>query len=375
MTGTGATPGTGGTGTITAPPCETIEGLDVEECGGDSATAQLRKTSMLVVLDKSGSMAATPAGFPMPLWNATRDALTGALDAVKGMASFGLVLFPRQDVSPMCMTGEDCCATESGNMADVPVGFGTTTVPQIIDILNQTQPGGGTPTGAGLQRALEYYTTGDGASLEGDKFVMLVTDGGPNCAAGLACDASTCTTNIDGRCETAGVNCCEGAGLDLRCLDDGGVLAQIQALRSAGIDTFVVGIPGTEAYATYLDQFAVAGGRPNTSGVSQYYRVDAAGGVEGLRAVFDTIASQLVQSCDVQLSRRPPDVSNLNVAVDCNLIPRATYMGSTVPVSGEWDLDQATDPPMVRLLGDLCNFVREQGVQRIDVFFGCPTIF
>jgi hypothetical protein len=160
------------------------------------------------------------------------------------------------------------------------------------------------------------------------------------------------------------------------CLDDTSVVDQITALSDAGIQTFVVGIPGTEAYATYLDQFAIAGGRPNPAGPTQYYAVDTAGGVEGLTDVFSSITTQLINSCDVQLSRVPPDLEKVNVAIDCEVINKARYEDSGAePVTGDWDLDEGTSPPTVRLLGGLCNFITQQGVQRVDVIFGCPPIF
>ena len=370
----GGTAGSGATPGSEPPPCESFVGLDnPEECGADTATAQIKKANMLIVLDKSGSMTA-PLG-STTLWDATKTALTGALQAVQGIVSFGLVLFPDKDVPFECPL-DVCCQTTSGNMADVPVADGTLTVPQIIETLNTTAPGGGTPIAAGLTRALEYYTTGTGAALDGDKFVMLVTDGGPNCNSGLTCESMSCTMNLDLRqgCTPSGPNCC--AGEPRMCLDDAAVLAQIEALSAAGIATFVVGIPGTENYASYLDTFATAGGRAQVGGATQYYAVSESGGVAGLESVFTDITTQLINSCDVQLSRVPPNLQDVNVAVNCEVLPRATFADSGAsPVSGDWDLDTATSPPTVRLLGSTCDYITQTGAERIDVLFGCPTIF
>lgn len=364
--------GAAGTPTTEPPPCDAFIGLDNQmECGADTATAQIKQANMLIVLDKSGSMTA-PLG-SSTLWDATKTALTGALQAVQGIVSFGLILFPDKDVPFECPL-DVCCQTTAGNMADVPVADGTLTVPQIIDTLNTTAPGGGTPIAAGLTRALEYYTTGTGAALQGDKFVMLVTDGGPNCNAGLTCDSMSCTMNLDLRqgCTPTGANCC--AGEPRMCLDDDAVLAQINALSAAGIATFVVGIPGTENYASYLDTFATAGGRAQVGGATQYYAVSESGGVAGLESVFTDITTQLINSCDVTLSRVPPDPTEVNVAVNCEALPRVILDDSGAVVSGDWDLDLATDPPTVRLLGSTCDYITQTGAERIDVIFGCPSI-
>ena len=40
-------------------------------------------------------------------------------------------------------------------------------------------------------RAYDYFTTGAGKSLSGDRFVLLATDGGPNCNPSLTCTTAT----------------------------------------------------------------------------------------------------------------------------------------------------------------------------------------
>jgi hypothetical protein len=37
------------------------------------------------------------------------------------------------------------------------------------------------------------------------------------------------------------------------CLDDSAVTAQVDALYSAGIQSFILGLPGSEPYAAYLE--------------------------------------------------------------------------------------------------------------------------
>src|SRR5690606_24704447 len=154
-----------------------------------------------------------------------------------------------------------------------------------------------------LERAREDFTEGPGADLEGDKYVLLATDGGPNCNSDNTCDRMRCTPWLDGQGSEEN-NCCAGAGE--YCLDDESVLETIEALRKADIPTFVVGIPGTERYAPYLDAFAEAGGVPS-DGEHAYYAVPADGGVQGLVDVLHEITQLLVRSCEVELASRPRD--------------------------------------------------------------------
>ena len=57
-------------------------------------TATNREVNVLLVIDKSGSMADKPAGFSTDKWSALKTALSSSLDAVKNSLSFGLELYP-----------------------------------------------------------------------------------------------------------------------------------------------------------------------------------------------------------------------------------------------------------------------------------------
>ncbi len=41
---------------------------------------------------------------------------------------------------------------------------------------------------------------------------------------------------------------------------------------------------------------------------------------------------------------------------------------------GSWILDDSTDPPTIRLQGDICGQIESAGAERIDIIYGCPTI-
>ena len=294
-------------------------------CGVSDVTATSVPVSILLVIDKSGSMN-EPMGAGTR-WAAMKTALATALDKVKGTIAFGLEFFPN------AADPKQTCEVPAGEAAIViPIGPGAQTASEITKAFEANQPAGGTPTAAALERAYNYFTIGGGKSLTGNRFVLLATDGGPNCNPSLTCATATCTLNLDDPMRKCGppnadgtaANCCDPKlpNGPSNCLDDGATTAQIQKLAMAGIKTFVVGMAGTEAYAKSLDQFAVAGGGTNPSAPPSYFAVSESGGVAGLTAAFSAITTRLITTCRLQLQSNPPDTRKLNVSVDGALVAR-----------------------------------------------------
>jgi hypothetical protein len=344
--------------------CESFAGL--EQCGVTSVEATFSAANVLLVIDKSSSMDDQPQGFELKKWDALKAALEPALTAVADEMSFGLLLYPfdQQGQIPLdCFEG--CCTVPQGPSAlQVGIAAGSGNVSKIMEALGATAPGGGTPTAAALDAALTYFTTGDGKDLTGDRFVLLATDGGPNCGANdTTCAADHCTPNLDGLCPADQGNCCKGEGS--YCLDDAAVVEKIRALADVNVPTFVIGIPGTESYADYLNAFATAGGVPNPSTPPDYYAVSAEGGVDGLTRTFSDITTHLVRSCDVDLGATAPLKKLVNVAVDCDIVPFEDGAG--------WDIGSDAPTTLV-LAGDTCDRVQREGARRIDVVYGCPTV-
>lgn len=343
--------------------CESLVGLD--GCGVESVEATFSAAHVLLVIDKSSSMDDQPDGFELRKWQALKAALEPALAAAAPEMSFGLLLYPfaeDADIPLDCFEG--CCTVPTGASAiRVGVEPATSSATQIMAALDSVTPGGGTPTAAALEAALTYFTTGEGKGLKGDRFVLLATDGGPNCGASdTVCAADHCTPNLDGLCPANQGNCCAGEGS--YCLDDAAVVLRIRALADVGVPTFVIGIPGTERYAPYLSEFATAGGVPHPSSAG-YYAVSAEGGVAELTRTFSDITTHLVRSCDVEIGAGAPDQQLINVAVDCNVVPFEDGEG--------WDILRDS-PSTLRLAGEACERVAREGARRIDVVYGCPTV-
>jgi hypothetical protein len=328
----------------------------LDMCGAEPFVATETKVNLLLVIDKSASMLDTPQGFDADKWISMKRSLGTALASVQGSLSLGLLLYPSE--------GCDVPADVAVDIAE-----GAQALPDVDAALDDAAPAGGTPTAKALQRALAYFQSGGGANLPGDKYVLLATDGGPNCNPDLGCEATECTSNIDGICPPGIANCCDPAvgGSGDACLDDTGTASAIEALYDAQVPTFVVGIPGTEQYAGTLDSLANAGGRPNPDAPPRYYAVTAQGDEPGgLTDVLSNIAASLIRSCRLQLGETPPSLDKLNVRVDGKLVPQTADDG--------WAIDVGTDPPTIELLGETCDRVEQRGAESVEVLFGCPTI-
>lgn len=254
---TGGSGGTGGSGTdAAATALEACPSVGQVMCGGQPSVT---RPNVLIVLDRSSSTAEQPWGFATSIWDGLKSALDSALNAMKVQASYGLELYP-YPVDPAkpivydCAQAGNCCELPADNTVNVPVEHGITGVPKILQALNTTGPGGGEPTTAALRRALAYYTTGAGSTLTGEKYVLLVTNGAPNCNTAITCDAATCTVNIDdptAACATSGANCC--ADMPAGCLDDQATIQAIAELGAAGVKTFVVGLPSPDGGTSMLE--------------------------------------------------------------------------------------------------------------------------
>lgn len=378
--GSGATSGSGGntsdlgndlgsTGGTNSGSSGGAGGEGGDTCGGEEVMADPVVANVLFVLDKSGSMEATPDGFTESKWATLVGSLGNALTAVQDDILMGLELYPSGD------TEADVCANEAG--VDVDVAPGSSALSEIEAALENTTPDGQTPTAAALDAALTYFTDGPGADLDGEAFVVLATDGGPNCGTSDRCvpedgcqptddcgltEAESCTINIEGcggsGCPAEGSYCLEPS----QCLDDEDTLAAVAALADAGIKTIVVGMPGSEAYQDVLDELAVAGGMPAQLTSPKYYKVDDS---EGLSQALQDITQGVIRSCDILAEMAPPDPAKVNVFIDGEVVPKDDMDG--------WKYGDETNR-FIQIVGTYCEQIEDAGAESISVEYGCTTV-
>jgi hypothetical protein len=376
--GTGAAgTGAGGIGGRQMPPCTDIQGV-AEGCDFVAQQVHIQTANLLLVVDRSASMADEPSGYPMNKWDMFKAALGQLLPDMQGAFWFGLELFPTTATpgNPIpvqdCTFPQDRCCEMPGDLElNVQMGPGADTVPLIISTLDATLTVGGAPTAVALQRAYAYFTQGRGALLEGDQYVLLATDGAPSCNPALSCTVDSCTLNIDNTlgCPSPEVDpnafsCC--GQRPQACLDDQQTMSAIAQLASIGVATIVVGIPGVEIYRETLESMALQSSFQRATAEPPYYLVWADGSVSGL----GDLAIELVPDCRVDVSGLVQRPNEVNVAIDCVLVPRGQPGGD----ADRWYFENPDDPRVIIIAGQICDRIRTQSVGRIDLVLECPTV-
>jgi hypothetical protein len=300
--------------------------------------------NLYFVLDRSGSMT------DLDKWTTVRNVIADVMHRIGPRARFGAAVFP-DPTYDSCNVGVQVMPMTLG---DSPAGtYGPTTARFTAG--TNYPASGGTPTAATFQELTPILE-----ALPGKTFAILATDGGPNCDANITCDASACIPNIEstGGCLPQGASCC--ASDPLSCLDGAAAVQAITALQTAGVSTYVIGVPGSGPYAGVLNQMALAGGTARPT--SPYYFDVTTADEAAFTAALTQIAAKVTATCTLTLSEAPPDPSNVNVYLDGNVVPAD-------PTNG-WTLSGST----VTLEGTTCDSVLQGNVLSLRVVAGCPTV-
>jgi hypothetical protein len=312
-------------------------------CVGADVPLSPKVPNLYFVLDVSKSMADANK------WDNVRTVVGNLLGQLGPSAAFGAAVFPWQGNEDACARGAEVMPLRRGDTQGITQGI-------FLQATDNITPNGGTPTAPTLEALASELE-----SFHGPTFVILATDGGPNCNAKVSCDLTTCTSNIDGvsGCPTAGPSCCDPSNVgNLRCLDGDRTVQVVASLHAHGIRTFVLGIPGSAAYGDVLDAAATAGGTVH------YYRVD--NGPKPLGDALGEIAAQTMASCVFSLTELPADPNEVNVSLGGSVIPQRGPDG--------WTLNGT----QLTLLGASCAAIQNPSAPLappVAVTQGCATFF
>jgi len=277
------------------------------------------------------------------------------------VARFGLATFPNPapPTTDECGTGKVRVDISQSNDVDSELQANANSIGSTIQ--NDTI-GGGTPTGATLKMLGNWPTLQP--VQDRDNFILLETDGVPNCNPNNEHDA--CDPVTGPLCACTISTCCPSPSYPYRksgCLDQTETVNTIASLQSSKkIRTIVIGF-GDEAAASAgtLNAMAEAGGfaltcpdggdgpcganntcnRSSGKCTREYYQ--AANSQELARALND-IVRNFDKPCEYTLSDAPSDPSLLSVLID----------GQRVTTGPDTWVYSPT-PPKVTFVGALCT--------------------
>ncbi|HKO46692.1 MAG TPA: vWA domain-containing protein [Polyangiaceae bacterium] len=335
---------------------------DAALCGNQQIPAISDPPNLYFVVDRSGSMGEKPLGSPFTKYENARVAISVMLRAVGHRVRYGAAVYPALLNQDGCAPGTELFAIRAGDSPKYAANAENGPVLQeLLSFLGGTPPyTGGTPTAATL-RELEPTILG----LDGKKtFVVLMTDGAPNCNLDLRCGVDACIPNIE-HFSASGVtcddsyNCCAPQVSAGNCVDADASEAAVLAYQKAGVDTFVVGMPGSEAYRAMLNRLAIAG---NTArpGDTAYYAVSD---TNELSQALRSIGAQVAISCDLPLSETPEDSALVNVYFDDQVVPKSDDDG--------W---RYSGQDRIEFVGAACDTLTAGDVLNVQVLAGCPSV-
>lgn len=306
---------------------------------------------VVFAIDRSGSMRLTIDGREdtppdMWRWRVMRDALASAFDTLDARVRVGAKFYP--DIIDIALPPPEVACRSSAGI-DIPISASAEAA--IIAEFDIAEPLGGTPTAVAIAESSAALRAADSPR----RFIVLATDGGPNCNSGPTIDPLTCICTSqpdDCRAPDFGV---------FACLDDTRTIDTIRMTARAGIPVFVVGIEDLSRpdLADVLDAMAVAGGRPRmVPGERSFYSVRSAA---ELRDALDTITGTISRCAFVSPSV-PVDESTFFVEIDGERIPRDGW-DWVDRARGELELGPAA-----------CELAQRPGASVVAIVDDCPDL-
>jgi hypothetical protein len=315
--------GTGDSGTGNGTP--TDGGDDCEEFQFALKPDPASVAKVVLVVDRSYSML-----MDEDRWTPMVTALGEMTSTLDELVDFGLMLFPNPAVPNECAVGSVQIEPEPETGDNINL---------VLSLYGPDMEYGGTPTADSLAVAGEALVA---MNPDGDNnYILLATDGGPGCNYDL--DYLTC--------ECLSEWCWE---LPANCLDDRRTIDTVLNLNLDGVKTFVIGIPGSEEFATVLDEMAIAGG---TAVNNQHYAVSSA---DELSNALSATTGNLVP-CVYEVEQPVDDVNSVIVRIDGIPIPH-----DVTHVNG-WDYMDSN----LHFYGEACAMLRDGEHHGIRAIYDC----
>ena len=336
------------------------------DCASTTVSATLKPANMLFAIDRSGSMncntppttttadcEASPKQVDLSLptkWEITRDAFKGAIDNLGAMT-------PIPWIGMSYFNVDNWCAASTTPDVDV-MELNVAQANQLKISLDAVKPGGGTPIIAAMMYGF-YYLDYNASTFTGNRFVVLLTDGGETC---------------------------DPANTDF-------LLAKTAEAAGIGIRTFVLGAPGSETARAFLSRLAWEGGTASLPSCTHDSSPQDVGdchmdmtqaGTDFSTALTDNLKkiSGEALSCVIDVPKPEDggpavDPTKVNVTythgdhtVEALLQDNTVDCGSTA--NKGWQYTDTTNTKIV-LCGAACNAVKADPQASVSIQLGCET--
>ncbi len=270
----------------------------------------------------------------------------------KPLARYGLSVFPTPDSGDMC--------TQGNVVEEIPLQPSAESVQRIVQILEQEKmaPVGGTPSSATLESLLNNQALVQ-EEANTKRFVVLLTDGLPNCNDKMKNNNDLCQacTNL-----ASPISFCGGFPQSWRnCVDDQRLVEAIRSLREHQIETFVVGIGSDTSNPTaqqVMNAAAEAGGQAQAGDI-KYYQVSKP---EDFESVLNSIRNKLIP-CEIQMKEEPPDYDFFEVA----LFDTQTNSSTPLIRDQDWRFKSNSSNKIIELLPKRCQELQQQHPNRYEL--------
>jgi hypothetical protein len=308
-TGSAGFGGFGGPSTNNPPP----------NCGKADFDLERKPASLMLVLDRSGSMDNKPDGQTLTKWQLTTASVDQIANQTNADISWGLKTFPEGTAN--------CAVTPTIPVQIAPMNYTAVSGAIAAD----TPDGDGTPTGDAIKAATQYLM---GVNTGGAKYMLLATDGDPTCSGSPS--------------------------------PIGYAVAQLQAAVQMGIHTFVIGIgTGSDSDAN-LAAMADAGGEARHVVNPLDKKFYPANSQQELLSALGTITGNVI-GCVFPLATKPPLINGVHVVVN------GTEIYIDPAHQSGWDYTDTTYSNL-KIYGPLCDQIMSGGVTQVHIQYDCMPV-
>jgi hypothetical protein len=271
-------------------------------------------------------------------------ALKTTVMSLQGQIKWGLEFFPSDD---SCGVG-----------ATVDVAVASMNATQITNAINGKSPGGSTPTRTGIDNGVKYLSA---LTDPNPKYILLATDGEPNCSAGGgACSCPAPLVQMGNQC-CLGPLCTPCPGSVPGGPDGPGAIDAVDKAAKAGIGTFVIGIATDSSAEGVLNDMATKGLHPRP-GAQKYYPV---ANQNDLVTAINTIAGQII-SCNFPLAMPPSAPDLVDIFVNGMKVTRDPNH------QNGWDFGPGNSS--IQFYGAACTSLQSGSAQQVQAIYNCPPI-